>query len=63
MWPADSIISRFYAPGGEARDLVNVPVEKWVFLGVPDVEHLARGRHVPGHALVAREADLKTILK
>ena len=51
------------SPCGESRDLVNVPVEERVVLGVSNVEHLSRRRHVARHALVAREADLKAILE
>ena len=45
-------------PGGEAGDLVNVPVEEWVRLRVGDVEQLAGLGHVAGDPLVHRHADL-----
>ena len=45
-------------PGGEAGDLVNVPVEEGVRLRVGDVEQLAGLGHVAGDPLVHRHADL-----
>ena len=47
-----------FLPGGEAGDLVNVPVEEGVRLRVGDVEQLAGLGHVAGDPLVHRHADL-----
>ena len=45
-------------PGAEAGAVVHPPVEERVGVGVLDVEDLAGGGHVPGDALVRRDADL-----
>lgn len=45
-------------PGAEAGAVVHPPVEERVGVRVLDVEDLAGGGHVPGDALVRRDADL-----
>ena len=58
MWLREFRSRNLKVPGGEAGDLVNVPVEEGVRLRVGDVEQLAGLGHVAGDPLVHRHADL-----